>query len=126
MAARLMQPWLLLAAAILLELAATSLLKLSDGFRAPLPGVGALALYGLCFWFLALTLRHIPVGVAYAIWSGVGIFGITLIGRFAFGQSLSVAQAGFIALIVAGVVGLQIVTAQQPARPPASNHKPDA
>ncbi|MFA7440502.1 MAG: multidrug efflux SMR transporter [Sphingomonadaceae bacterium] len=119
-----MQPWILLAGAILLELTGTALLKLSDGFRNPAFGVGALALYGVSFWLLALTLRHIPVGVAYAIWSGIGIFGITLLGRFAFGQSLSWAQGGFIALIVVGVIGLQIVTAQQPAHPPASNHKP--
>lgn len=105
-----MNPWLLLGGAIALEVCATSLLKLSDGFARPLYGAASMALYGLCFWLLAFAFLRIPVGVAYAVWCGVGIVAITLIGVFAFRQPLSLAQLGFIALVGVGSVGLSLVT----------------
>jgi len=104
-------PWMQLIVAIILELAGTSLLKLSDGFAKWHWGIVAIALYALCFWVMAGILRHIPVGVAYAIWSGVGIVGITLIGLIAFGERLTAAQLIFILLILAGATGLRLATA---------------
>ncbi|MCS6920978.1 MAG: multidrug efflux SMR transporter [Elioraea sp.] len=95
---------LLLALAILSEVLATSALKASEGFSRPGFALAALAGYGLSFWALAMVLKTIPVGVAYAIWSGVGIVGITLVGRFAFGQVLDAAALVGIGLIVAGVL----------------------
>lgn len=103
-------PWLLLALAIALEIAGTTLLKMSDGFARTMLGMAAIAAYAMCFWLLAFAIVRIPVGVAYAIWSGVGILAIALIGWAAFRQTLSPAQIGFIALILIGVIGLNLST----------------
>lgn len=105
-----MNPWIVLGGAILLEIAATSLLKASDGFARLGYGLAALALYSVCFWLLALTLNRIPMGVAYAVWSGVGIVAIALIGVAVFRQPLGLAQWGCVALIVIGAVGLNLTT----------------
>lgn len=103
-------PWIQLVIAIVLELAGTSLLKLSDGFTKWHWGVAAIILYAICFWVMAGLLRHIPVGVAYAIWSGVGIVGITVIGFVAFGERLTAIQLLCILLILAGAIGLRLAT----------------
>lgn len=102
--------WALLVAAIGLEVIGTLLLKLSDGFAKWHLGVAAIGLYAICFWALATVLRSIPVGVAYAIWSGVGIVAITAIGVVLFGERLGAMQMFFIGLILTGAVGLQLTT----------------
>ena len=111
-----MNAWLLLGGAIALEICATTLLKLSDGFSRPLYGVASIMLYSLCYWLLAFAFTRIPVGVAYAIWSGVGIFAMAVIGFVLFRQSLSGAQIGFMLLILVGAVGLNLATPAAQAR----------
>lgn len=103
-----MQAWLYLAIAIVSEVVATSALKASDGFSRPWPSLVVVLGYVIAFWFLALTLRTIPVGVAYAVWSGVGIALIALIGWLLFGQPLDAPALLGLALIVAGVVVLGV------------------
>ena len=103
-----MKNWLLLAAAIVSEVIATSALKASDGFTQLWPSIVVIAGYGLAFYFLALTLRAIPLGVAYAIWSGVGIVLISAIGWLLFGQKLDAPAIIGITLIVAGVMVLNL------------------
>ena len=105
-----MNAWVLLAGAITLEVAATTLLKASNGFARPLHGIASITLYSLCFWLLAFAITRIPIGVAYAIWSRVGIVAITLIGALAFRQSLTPIQLSCIALIAVGAIGLNLVT----------------
>ena len=102
--------WAYLALAILLETVGTGLLKLSHGFERA--GVGGLSLlaYGVCFFFLALALRAIPVGAAYAIWSGLGTALVVLAGVFLFGEKMSLLKAGLIAMIVVGAAGLMLLT----------------
>ncbi len=102
--------WALVALAIALEVLATSLLKLSDAFEKWHWGVLSMLLYGACFWLLAPALRALPVGVVYAVWAGVGILAVALIGVFAFGERLALVQYGCIVLIVIGAVGLQLTT----------------
>ncbi|MEL7487136.1 MAG: multidrug efflux SMR transporter [Pseudomonadota bacterium] len=102
--------WILLVIAIAFEIVGTSLLKLSDGFEKPLWGGLAIASYWGSFSFLAPALKAIPVGVAYAIWSGVGIVAIAIIGYFFFDQRLSLLQYFFIATILFGAVGLRLTT----------------
>lgn len=115
-----MNAWVLLAIAIAFEIAGTSLLKASDGFARWGYGIGAMACYWVCFGFLAAAIKIIPVGVAYAIWSGVGIVAIALIGWLVFRQSLSPAQTGFILLILAGAIGLNLTTGRnEPATAPS-------
>lgn len=101
-------PWLLLAVAIVAEVIATSALKASDGFTRLLPSVVVVAGYGLSFYLLALTLRTIPVGVVYAVWSGVGIALISLIGWVVFKQRLDAAAWLGLAMIVGGVVVIRV------------------
>ncbi len=103
--------WGLLALAILLEVAATSVLKLSNGFEKPLLGGLSIALYSACFWVFAPVLKVIPLGVAYAIWAGAGIALVTAIGAFFFGQRLEPMHYFFIAMIGVGAIGLRLTTA---------------
>jgi small multidrug resistance pump len=105
-------PWLYLIAAILFEVAGTVSMKLSDGLTRPWPTVGLFLAYGVAFVFLALALRTIGVGVAYAIWSAVGTAAIALIGIWAFGEAATWTKAFFIALIVIGVAGLSLTNAR--------------
>ncbi|NQX94381.1 MAG: multidrug efflux SMR transporter [Erythrobacter sp.] len=103
-----MSPWAFLGFAIALEVLGTFLLKLSDGFEKPLWGVLSIACYSACFWALAPAMKALPVGVVYAIWSGVGIVAASLIGLFAFDERLGALQFLFIAMIMIGAVGLQL------------------
>lgn len=103
-----MKNWLFLSAAILAEVVGTSALKASEGFTRLWPSLLVVCGYGIAFYFLALTLRVIPVGIAYAVWSGVGIVLISLVAWLWFGQKLDAAAMLGIALIVAGVVVLNL------------------
>lgn len=105
-----MNPWLLLTGAIVCEVVATSALKASDGFTRLAPSLLVASGYGLAFWLLALTLRSIPVGVAYAIWSGLGTVLIALAGWWLYGQRLDAAAVAGMALIVAGVLVLNLLS----------------
>jgi small multidrug resistance pump len=100
--------WLFLSIAIAAEVIATSALKAADGFTRLGPSLVVIAGYGIAFYFLSLALRGIPVGVAYAVWSGVGIVLISVIGWFAFGQTLDAAAVLGIGLIMAGVIVLNV------------------
>jgi small multidrug resistance pump len=95
--------YLYLAAAIVSEVAATSALKLSDGMTRLTPAVVTVVGYLLAFYLLSLTLRTIPVGVAYAIWSGVGVVLITIVGLVWFKQTLDFAAIAGMLLILSGV-----------------------
>jgi small multidrug resistance pump len=88
----------------------TTALKLSEGFTRPLPGIVAIIGYAVAFYFLAMVLRTIPIGVAYAVWSGVGVAAMALIGLVMFGQRLDPAAIIGIALIAAGVVVLNTMS----------------
>lgn len=101
-----MKYWLYLAVAIVAEVCATSALKASDGFSKPLPVLVVIVGYGLCFFLISLTLRVIPVGVVYAIWSGVGIVLIALAGWVLFDQRPDTPAVVGMLLIVFGVVVL--------------------
>lgn len=105
-----MHPALWLALAIGSEIVATVSLKLSDGFTRPLPVVAVVAGYGLSFYALSITLRTIPLGVVYAIWSGVGTAAVVVIGLFLFNEVLDAVKVAGIGLIIAGVVVLNGVT----------------
>lgn len=100
--------WILLGAAILAEVVATSFLKSAEGFTRPGPSVVVVAGYGVAIFLLSLTLREIPVGIAYAIWSGVGVLLIALIGWVALEQSLDLAAIVGMSLIVGGVVVINL------------------
>lgn len=103
-----MQQWIYLAVAIVSEVIATSALRATDGFSRLWPSLIVVAGYMAAFYFLSLTLMTIPVGVAYAIWSGVGIVLIALIARVFFGQDLDFPAIAGLLLIMAGVVVINL------------------
>lgn len=94
--------------AIIAEVMATSALKASMGFTRPLPSLLVVVGYGVAFYLLSLVLRTLPVGIAYAIWAGLGIVLVTLVGIVAFGEKPDLPAVIGISLIVAGVVTLQV------------------
>lgn len=101
-----MHPIAWLALAIGSEIVATVSLKLSDGFTKPLPAVIVVVGYAISFYALSITLRSIPLGVVYAVWSGVGTAAIVVIGVFLFREVLDTVKVAGIGLIIIGVVML--------------------
>jgi small multidrug resistance pump len=100
--------------AIVLEVIGTTLLQRSAQFTRLWPTLGMAACYLGAFWFLSLTLRTVPVGLAYAIWSGLGIVLISLIGWRVFGQALDPPAMIGIGLIIAGVVVINLFSKSMP------------
>jgi small multidrug resistance pump len=90
------------------EVIATSALKASVGFTRPLPSLLVVGGYGVAFYLLSLVLRTLPVGITYAIWAGLGIVLVTLVGIMVFGEKPDLPAVLGISLIVAGVVTLQV------------------
>jgi small multidrug resistance pump len=109
-----MKQWIFLSVAIISEVVATSALKATEDFTRLWPSVIVFIGYASAFYFLTLTLRTLPVGIAYAIWSGAGVALITLVGWLIYRQTLDVPALIGIALIVAGVVVLNVFSGSVP------------
>lgn len=105
-----MKYWLFLAAAIVAEVAATSALKPSEGFTKVAPSAVVVVGYAAAFYFLSLTLKVIPIGIAYAIWSGLGIVLLSVVAWLAFGQKLDAWGVAGMALIISGVLVLNLLS----------------
>ena len=103
-----MRTWIYLGMAIASEVTATAFLKASEGFTKLVPSIVVLVGYSAAFYFLSLTLEDIPIGVAYAVWSGVGVAAITLISVFYMDQKIDLAGVIGISLIVLGVIVLRL------------------
>ena len=101
-------PWLWLILAIAFETIGTTALKASEGFTRLWPSVITLGCFALALFLLSLVLRTIPVGVAYAIWSGLGIVFIATIGWLVFGQRLDATAIVGMTMIVSGIVIMQL------------------
>lgn len=102
--------YLYLALAILAEVTATSFLKQTDGFSRAVPTAIMVAGYGISFYFLSLTLRTMPTGIAYAIWSGVGIVLITAIAWIVQGQRMDAPALAGMGLIISGVLVMNLLS----------------
>ena len=105
-----MKSWLFLAVAIVGEVVATSALKSSDGFTKLAPSAVVVVGYGVAFYFLSLALRSIPVGIAYAVWAGLGIVLVAGIAWLLHGQKLDAWAFFGIGLIVSGVAVLNLLS----------------
>ncbi|MCH7389337.1 DMT family transporter [Acinetobacter dispersus] len=105
-----MNNWIILFIAITAEVIATSALKSSEGFTKPVATIVVVVGYVVAFYCLSLTLKTIPVGVAYAIWSGVGIVLITTVAWFVFDQKLDIWGIIGIVLIMSGVLILNLLS----------------
>ena len=100
--------WLALLAAIALEVVGTTLLQASQQFTRPWPTAGMAVCYGLAFYLLSIALRQVPVGLAYAIWSGLGVVAISVIGVVLFKQRLDLPAIAGLTMIVGGVVVINL------------------
>ncbi|RZJ46287.1 MAG: QacE family quaternary ammonium compound efflux SMR transporter [Brevundimonas sp.] len=103
-----MHSYFLLAGAVVCEVVATCFVKSSDGLTRPLPSLIIIAGSIVSFYLLALALKTIPTGMAYAIWCGMGIVLITLTAWLVFGQKVDAAALGGIGLILTGVMVIQL------------------
>ncbi|MFA5064781.1 MAG: multidrug efflux SMR transporter [Dehalococcoidia bacterium] len=100
--------WILLIAAIIMEVCGTTCLKLSDGFTRWVPSVLIFVFYGVSFTLMSFAVRKLDLSLSYAIWSGVGTFLIALIGLFWFKEPFTLLKVVSMALVIAGVVGLNL------------------
>jgi small multidrug resistance pump len=103
-----MQSWIILSVAIVLEVAGTNCMKLSQGFSRLIPSVLIFVFYGLSFVGLTIALKKIDVSIAYAVWAGIGTALIAFIGMFYFKEPLTLVKILSILLILIGVVGLNL------------------
>ena len=99
---------LLLSFAIVTEVGGTIALRYSDGFTRLVPSALVVLGYGISFWLLALVLRELSVGTTYAVWSAAGTALIATVGMFAFGEPATALKVASLALIILGVVGLNL------------------
>ena len=100
--------WLYLFIAIIMEVAGTTCMKLSDGFSKTVPSVSIFIFYGLSFTFLTLALKALPIGITYAVWAAAGTALITMVGIAWFGESINLLQLFSLVLIIIGVAGLHL------------------
>ena len=100
--------WFYLGIAIVAEVIATSALKSAEGFSRLVPSLVVIGGYSLAFFFLSLSLRVVPVGIAYAIWSGIGVVIVGLVAWLVYGQALDVPAIAGMAMILGGVLVINL------------------
>lgn len=106
-----MQAWIMLGLAGLLEIVWAVGLKYADGFTKPVPSALTIAAMIASMWLLAQAARELPIGTAYAVWTGIGAVGAALLGMMLFNESANVVRLACIGLIVAGILGLRMTSA---------------
>ena len=102
--------WIVLVIAGVLEIGWAVGLKYTDGFSRPWPSVATIGAMAVSMLLLGLAVRTLPVGTAYAVWTGIGTVGTVLLGMALFGEPATPLRLAFIAMIVAGIIGLKLVT----------------
>lgn len=103
-----MNAYLLLGLAIVAEVAGTIALRFARGLTRPLPTLIVVVGYGLAFWLLSVVVQRLPAGVTYAIWAGAGTALVAVVGVVALGEPMTWGKFASLALIVAGVIGLNL------------------
>jgi quaternary ammonium compound-resistance protein SugE len=103
-----MSPWVLVAAAGVLEVFWAIALKYADGFTRFWPSLAAVTGAMASFWLLSVAMRDLPAGTAYAVWVGIGALGVAVLGIALFGESASPMRLAGVALIVAGIIVLKL------------------
>lgn len=103
-----MNAWLMLLLAGLLEIIWAVGLKYTEGFTKTVPTIITVAAMAASMWLLAQAARDLPIGTAYAIWTGIGAVGAAILGIFLFAESANIVRLGCIGLIVVGIVGLKL------------------
>ena len=103
--------WLQLLVAGALEILMAAALKAADGWTRPVPGALGLAAALGSIFCLTFALKHLPIGLAYVIWTGIGAVGVTVLGILKFGDAPSLARLALMAMVVAGITGLKLLEA---------------
>ena len=103
-----MLAWIYLSAAIASEVVGTVFLRFTDGFTRPAPSVLVIVTYAASLWLTALALKQLEVSLAYAVWAGVGTAAVAVIGMAMLGESVNTLKLASIALVIGGVVGLNL------------------
>jgi quaternary ammonium compound-resistance protein SugE len=102
--------WVYLTIAGLFEIGWAIGLKYSDGFSKALPSLLTMLAMAVSLWMLSLAMRTIPVGTAYAVWTGIGAIGVAVLGMVLFGESREILRLVCLFLIVAGIIGLKLAS----------------
>jgi len=105
--------WLYITVAGVFECVWAVGLKYTEGFTNPLPSLITVVAMAISLWLLALAMKTIPVGTAYAVWTGIGAVGVALVGMLALGEPRDLLRIACLLMIVAGIVGLKLVTPTQ-------------
>lgn len=104
--------WLFLLIAGIFETGWAVSLKFSHGFTKPIPSIITVAGMIASFYFLSLSLKHLPLGTAYAVWTGIGTIGTLILGFVLFRESITIPQILCVGLIAAGIIGLKLLSPQ--------------
>ena len=102
--------WIILTTAGFFEVVWATALKMSNGFRNPIADTICVVGMALSVWLLAIAMKTLPMGTAYAVWTGIGAVGGVVVGIVAFGESASALRIASAALIIAGIVGLNLAS----------------
>jgi quaternary ammonium compound-resistance protein SugE len=102
--------WLFLITAGLFECGWAIGLKYTDGFSRPIPSLLTILALVISMWALSIAMKTIPVGTAYAVWTGIGAVGVSVLGMVLFGESRELVRLVFLTIIIGGVIGLSLVT----------------
>ena len=102
--------WVYLTVAGLFEIGWAIGLKYSDGFSKPVPSLITVAAMAMSIWLLSVAMKTIPVGTAYAVWTGIGAVGVAILGMLLFGESREILRITCLFLIIAGIIGLKLVS----------------
>src|SRR5690242_20298549 len=103
-----MSAWIYLGAAIVSEVVGTVFLRFTDGFTNPTPSALVLITYALSIWLTALAVKGLEISLVYAVWAGVGTAAVAVIGMAAMGETVNALKLASIALVIGGVVGLNL------------------
>jgi small multidrug resistance pump len=103
-----MVAWIYLGAAIATEVVGTLFLRFTDGFTRPMPSIVVVITYVLSLWLTALALKTLEISLAYAVWAGVGTAAVAIIGMAALGETVNGLKLASIALVISGVIGLNL------------------
>ena len=105
--------WIYLVVAGLFECGWAIGLKFTEGFSKIIPSLLTISAMGISFWLLSLAMKTIPVGTAYAVWTGIGAVGVAIMGMVLFGESRDIMRVICLLFIISGIVGLKLVSSSQ-------------
>lgn len=102
--------WVFVGIAGLLEVVWAYFMKISEGFSKPVESVATILTMGISFWLLSIAMKELPLGTAYAVWTGIGAAGAFVVGIMFLGEAVTAMRVGSVLLILAGIIGLKLAS----------------